>query len=169
MCSCHDFIWIWSRRLLRGRSRRRVAADCGRNRLNSLNRRRCIVVGLEHFQSSQFLVDESQRLELLCLCHLLFEPSLCFVLFDLLQIGVVIIDMSVPVRDAPPPTTVSPNAYLPVQLKKCQLLPLAMLYVSNYCTVHVLPSLHCISGRRGGSWQRLPLGQSHARQELPGT
>lgn len=127
-------------------------------------RSRPVIVGFEHLEPSQLLIEDRERLELLRFCHLLLEPSLDLVLFHLFQIGVIIIDVSakrsgvVGIGDAD-----MRGAYLPVQLEKCHLITLAM-HISFETIMHT-PSHHYISGRPSLSLPQLPPGKLHARQE----
>ena len=162
---------VWGR-LFRCRSWGRFTlTDCSSNRLNRLNWSRRIVVGLEHFQSPQLLVDQGQRLKLLRLRHLLFEPSLRLVLFDLLQVRVVIVDMSMHQSGMPFLQRLYVRyAYLPVQLKKRQLLPLAMLSLSFYCVVsyHLFIANRTDQPRAGGGCRlgRAMLVKSHPGRKI---
>lgn len=55
----------------------------------------CIVVRLEHLKASKFLIEQLQWLELLCLLHLRLEPVFRLLLLDLLQVRMIVVDMSV--------------------------------------------------------------------------
>lgn len=57
-------------------------------------RYRSIVVRLEDLQTAEFLIEYSQRLELLGFLDLLLEPVLHLILLGLFQIGVIVIDVS---------------------------------------------------------------------------
>lgn len=100
MGACNYLVWIWGLGLLWGRKRAgRRSLTTPSNRLYGLlNWYGCLVVGLKHLETSQFLVYERKRLELLGLGHLLFEPRLCLVLLDLFQVGMIIVDVSAAVR-----------------------------------------------------------------------
>lgn len=63
--------------------------------LGSLQGQGRLIVGFKDFKTTQFLIYKLQRLELPCFRHLLLEPCLCFVLFDLLEVGMIIIDVSI--------------------------------------------------------------------------
>jgi hypothetical protein len=61
-------------------------------------RRRGRVVGLEDVETLELLVQDSERLELLCLLHLRLEPVLDLILLFLDEVLVVVVEVSGTIR-----------------------------------------------------------------------
>lgn len=78
----------------RGRSRSGMAGVGGARR-SGRGGRRGGCVGLEDVEALEFLVEDGERLEALCLFHLVLEPVLDLVLLDVLQVLVVVVEVPV--------------------------------------------------------------------------
>lgn len=91
MCPAHKLFRI-HRGMLFHRNRRHRAAPIRSHQIR-WNWRRHVVVRFKGLQSPQLLIDQCQWLKLSGLCHLLHEPGLGFILFDLLQISMVVVDV----------------------------------------------------------------------------
>jgi hypothetical protein len=87
-------------------------------------RRRRGVVGFEDVEAFEFLIEDCQGLELLCLLHLRLEPVLDFILLLLDEILVVVVEMSMRVRRGSRGGV--ELGHVPVELQQCHLPGLAV-------------------------------------------